>query len=86
MKLKQRLIRMGSNAPLNFRRVIIGAMIFFGGAGMLMWAEGATHLPPLKQELVALLALAMIGIGALLSLLGYLGLSVFRILKFWDDK
>ena len=26
---------------------------------MLMWAEGATHLEPLRQELMALLALVM---------------------------
>jgi len=86
MKLKQRLIRMSENSPQNFRRVVIGTLIFFGGAGMLMWAEGATHLEPLRQELMALLALVMIGIGASLALLGYLGLSVFRIIKFLDDK
>lgn len=86
MKLKQRLMRMSENGPQNFRRVVVGTLIFFGGAGMLMWAEGAVHLDPLRQELMALLSLVMIGIGVCLSLLGYLGLSVFRIIKFLDDK
>ncbi len=86
MKLKQRLYKMADNAPQNFRRVVVGMMIFFAGAILLMWSEGATHLPPLRQELIALLALIVMGIGSLFALVGYLALSVFRIIKFLDDK
>ena len=82
MTLKQRLIRMSQNPRLNFKRVTIGTLIFFVGAGMLMWAEGANHLEPLRQELVALLSLITMGIGGALALLGYLGLSAFRIYRF----
>lgn len=82
MSLKKRLIKMSQNTQQNLRRVTIGTIIFFVGAGMLMWAEGATHLEPLRRELVALLSLATMGIGAMLGLLGYLGLSAFRIYRF----
>ncbi|WP_417597155.1 hypothetical protein [Oceanospirillum sp.] len=82
MSLKQRLIKMSQDTRLNLRRVTIGTIIFFVGAGMLMWAEGATHLEPLRRELVALLSLITMGIGAMLGLLGYLGLSAFRIYRF----
>lgn len=82
MALKKRLIKMSKDTRLNFKRVTIGTLIFFVGAGMLLWAEGATHLDPLRQEIVALLSLITMGIGALLGLLGYLGLSAFRIYRF----
>ncbi|MDX1319589.1 MAG: hypothetical protein R3207_05380 [Oceanospirillum sp.] len=82
MSLKQRLIKMSQDTRQNLRRVTIGTIIFFVGAGMLMFAEGATHLEPLRRELVALLSLITMGIGAALGLLGYLGLSAFRIYRF----
>jgi len=70
MSLKKRLIKMSQDTRQNFRRVTIGTIIFFVGAGMLMWAEGATHLDPLRQEIIALLSLITMGIGASLGLLG----------------
>lgn len=82
MSLKKRLIKLSQDTRLNLRRVTIGTIIFFVGAGMLMWAEGATHLEPLRRELVALLSLITMAIGACLGLLGYLGLSAFRIYRF----
>lgn len=82
MSLKTRLIKMSQNTRQNLRRVTVGTIIFFVGAGLLMWAEGATHLAALRRELVALLSLITMGIGASLSLLGYLGLSAFRIYRF----
>jgi hypothetical protein len=86
MKLKKHLIKMAKNSTQNLKRVIAGMVIFFAGAAGLIWSEGATHLEPLHQELVALLALAVMGVGALIALVGYLALSVFRIIKFLDDK
>jgi len=82
MSLKKRLITLSEDPRLNLKRVTVGTIIFFVGAGMLLWAEGATHLDPLRQELVALLSLITMGIGASLGLLGYLGLSAFRIYRF----
>ena len=82
MDVKKRLIKLAEDPRLNLKRVTVGTIIFFVGAGMLLWAEGATHLDPLRQELVALLSLITMGIGASLGLLGYLGLSAFRIYRF----
>lgn len=82
MSLKQRLNDMAQNTRQNLRRVTVGTIIFFVGAGLLMWAEGATHLEDLRRELLALLSLITMAIGAALALLGYLGLSAFRIYRF----
>lgn len=82
MSIKQRLIKISQNTRQNLRRVTVGTIIFFVGAGLLMWAEGAEHLEPLRRELVALMALLVMAIGGALGLLGYLGLSAFRIYRF----
>ncbi|MCY0964879.1 hypothetical protein [Parathalassolituus penaei] len=57
-----------------------GTLLFFIGMGILYFANSRLT-PSLGQELVALLALAIAGMGALLAAIGYIALSLLRILR-----
>lgn len=69
-----------NNPQRQLQLFALGAVLFFIGAGCLVGAEH--YIPPsVKQELIALLGLALLVIGALIAACGYLALSVLRLLK-----
>ncbi|WP_370314814.1 hypothetical protein [Thalassolituus sp.] len=61
-------------------RFAIGATLFFGGAGGMLYAEHLI-LPSLQQEIVALIALLISGAGALAAASGYIMLLLIRIFR-----
>lgn len=70
-----------SGTPRQHMAIFIsGAMIFFVGMALLYFANSRLQ-PSLGQELVALLALAIAGMGALLAAIGYIALSLLRVLR-----
>lgn len=59
---------------------VSGCLLFFIGMGILYFAN-IRLTPSLGQELVALLALVVAAIGALLAAIGYIALSLIRVLR-----
>ena len=62
------------------RRFVVGATLFFGGLGIVLYAE-QTLLASLGQELLAAAGLVLAVLGGLTALLGYIALSFSRIFK-----
>lgn len=82
--LKNRLRRQAENPRGNLRTLMSGALLFFTGLGGVMMAQYS--LPAgLKAEILALTGLILLGLGSILALYGYLGLSLLRIWHFLDD-
>lgn len=65
----------------NLRLFIMGAALFFGGLGIVLYAEQRL-LASLTQELLAAGGILFAAVGAVLAALGYLALSFLRILRF----
>ncbi|MCF7981596.1 MAG: hypothetical protein K9K86_06395 [Pseudomonadales bacterium] len=76
------LHRRGENQKQNFLLLIIGAGTFFFGAGIIIWADNSIA-PSVEQEIIALAGTLLSLTGVLTALLGYLGLSLFRLIKFF---
>ena len=84
-RFKHWLLKRADNHKDNLQLLIIGAGIFFSGAGIIVWANQA--LPSsIKQELLALTGFALLIGGGITALLGYLGLSILRLIRFFNDK
>ena len=83
-RIKGWLLKRAEDHKGNLRLLIIGAGIFFSGAGIIVWAN---HVLPssLEQELIALAGSLMILGGGGTALVGYLGLSILRLFKFFND-
>lgn len=84
-RLKNWLSKRAEDHKGNLQLLIIGAGIFFSGAGIIVWAN---HVLPssLEQELIALAGMLLIFAGGGTALVGYLGLSILRLIKFFTDK
>lgn len=83
-RFKGWLIKRADDHRGNLQLLIIGAGIFFAGAGIIVWAN---HVLPssLEQELIALAGMLLILGGGGTALIGYLGLSILRLIKFFND-
>lgn len=83
-RLKVWLLKRAANPRANLLLLIIGAGIFFIGAATIVWAD---HNMPvsLKQELVGLAGMVMVVGGGVTALTGYIGLSILRLFKFFND-
>lgn len=83
-RLKVWILKRAANPRANLRLLIIGAGIFFIGAATIVWAD---HNMPvsLKQELVGLGGMVLVVGGGATALTGYLGLSILRLFKFFND-
>lgn len=79
-RFNQALLKRAEKQEENFRLFAIGACVFFLGLGMILLTEQA-YTPSLQQELLALLGLLLVAIGAGCAALGYIGLSFLRILR-----
>lgn len=64
----------------NLGLFVAGAVVFFAGGG-LIYVANLRMSPSLLQELVALTGLLTAIGGAITAAMGYIGLSVFRIIR-----
>jgi len=83
-RLKSWLLKRAENHRANLQLLVIGAAIFFIGAGIIVWAD---HNIPvsLKQELTGLGGMVLLVGGGITALAGYLSLSILRLVKFFND-
>lgn len=83
--LPKKLRGRGQNQKSNLLWFLSGAGLFFSGAALIVFAEQA--LPSsVKQELIAAAGLLLLIIGGGSALIGYLGMSLFRLITFFTDK
>lgn len=80
-KLNLWLKKRADNPQQNLLMLGIGFVVFFAGILLLGIAEYALK-SSLAQEILALLGLIIIGVGIILAAIGYLSLSVLRVLRF----
>lgn len=80
-KLSLWLKKRAENPQQNLLLLGIGFVVFFAGILLLGIAEYALK-SSLAQEILALLGLIIIGVGIILAAIGYLSLSVLRVLRF----
>jgi len=82
--LKSWLLKRAENHHANLLLLIIGASVFFSGIGIIFWAD---HYMPvsMKQELAGLGGMVLVVGGGITALVGYLGLSILRLFKFFND-
>ena len=83
-KLKHWLYHRADNPRQNLALLGIGFVIFFVGGLVLGAAEFALK-SSITQEILALLGLIILSVGIILAAIGYLSLSVLRILRFISD-
>jgi len=74
-------------APMqqSFQQFKLGAMLFFTGLVGLYIAQTAMS-DSLQQELLALGAIAMAGLGFLIAMLAQIRMLISRLLNFYLDK
>ncbi|MGB0205495.1 MAG: hypothetical protein ACPF9K_10665 [Neptuniibacter sp.] len=80
-KLNQWLRKRAENPQQNLLLLGIGFVVFFAGVLLLGFAEFALK-SSVSQEILALIGLIIIGVGIILAAIGYLSLSVLRVLRF----
>ncbi|BBB31071.1 hypothetical protein [Neptunomonas japonica] len=78
---KRRLIKQADNYQQNLILLISGFGLCMLGILLITIAEFLFG-QSLQQELVALLGMALIAIGVLLALAGYISLSILRVFRF----
>lgn len=81
LRIKAMLLRQTDNPRRNLNWVISGAILFFCGMGLVFYAEKQLS-SSVAQELIALVGLACLLIGAILAASGYISLSLLRIFRF----
>lgn len=84
---KRRLIKQADNYQQNLILLISGFGLCMLGILLITIAEFLFG-QSLQQELVALLGMALVAIGVLLALTGYISLSILRVFRFLisDEK
>lgn len=75
----------GQNQKNNLLWFLWGAGLFFSGAALIVFAEQAMP-SSIKQELIATAGLLLLITGGVSALIGYLGMSLFRLIAFFTDK
>ncbi|MAY43252.1 MULTISPECIES: hypothetical protein [unclassified Neptuniibacter] len=83
-KLKQWLYRRADNPRQNLVILGIGFVTFFIGLLILGAAEFAFK-SSVSQEILGLIGLIILSVGIILAAIGYLSLSVLRIIRFISD-
>lgn len=83
-QLKSWLLEQAEQPRRNLRLVLSGALLFFAGLVLVYYAESYLS-SSIKQELTALVGLLCMSGGAILAAIGYLSLSILRILRFIDN-
>ena len=83
--LRSWLLKRAENHRANLLLLIIGAGVFFSGVGIIFWAD--TYMPvSMQQELAGLAGMVLVVGGGITALIGYLGLSLLRLFKFFNDE
>lgn len=83
-RFQQWLAHQTDDPRRNLNRVLAGATVFFIGLALIYYAEKA--LPSsLAQEITALGGLACLVGGGILAAIGYLSLSLLRIIRFLSN-
>ncbi len=80
-KLKQWLLHRADQQADNVWIFTVGAVLFFLGMGIMLYAEHALA-PSIGQEIIVLVGLVLAVLGGLAALVGYLSLSLLRFLRF----
>ncbi|WP_067986888.1 hypothetical protein [Neptuniibacter pectenicola] len=83
-KLKRWLYRRADNPKQNLILLGSGFVIFFFGVLILGTAEFVLK-SSLSQEILALIGLIILSAGIILAAIGYISLSVLRIIRFISD-
>lgn len=72
--------RQGDNQQQNVWIFTCGAVIFFIGMGLILFADNSLA-PSIAQELIALLGLLLSILGGIAAAFGYISLSVLRFFR-----
>lgn len=79
------LCKRGENQRRNLTLLLTGAGLLFSGGAIIIWAD--SYLPSsVEQELIALFGTLLAIAGIATALFGYLGLSLLRLFRFFQDK
>ncbi|MFT5722504.1 MAG: putative membrane protein [Motiliproteus sp.] len=84
-RLKAFLLRQSNDPRRNLNWVLVGALLFFIGLGLIFYAEKQLF-SSLHQELTAVLGLLSMSFGGILAASGYISLSILRIFRFINDE
>lgn len=80
----QKLLKRAEDPRKNLLMFGAGTLMFFAGCGLLIWAN--QKIPDsLTQEWIALAGLAIAALGALIASVGYISLSLLRIIRFMQS-
>lgn len=79
--LRQWLLHRADQQADNVWIFTVGAVVFFMGMGIILYAENALA-PSIGQEIIGLLGFVLATLGGLAALVGYLSLSLLRFLRF----
>ncbi|GAB1268632.1 hypothetical protein NBRC116493_18850 [Aurantivibrio infirmus] len=74
-----------NSADLSFKQFKLGASIFFLGF-VLLYCANVLIVPSLKQELMALLSISLIGLGFLLAVVAEVRFLLYRGIQFFTEK
>jgi len=69
----------------NFALLVKGSYLFALGMMVMVWTNKLAE-PSLQAELITLAGLIVLIFGIIVSLRGYMALSVFRILRYFLDE
>ncbi|MCV6589786.1 MAG: hypothetical protein OIF57_12245 [Marinobacterium sp.] len=83
-RLRHTLLARADRPRENFRLMMAGFITFMVG-GALVAGSGLLLNASLLQELLAAVGLIMMGGGIILAALGYISLSLLRLLRFFID-
>lgn len=83
-KLRNWLYRRADNPKQNLAILGVGFVVFFVGLLILGTAEFALQ-SSIAQEILGLVGLIILSTGIILAAIGYLSLSVLRIIRFISD-
>lgn len=86
MTIRQWLHHRARNPRQNFTLLLVGFALFTLGFVLVVSAQHALSSSGLLSELVALAGLIVIGAGIIIAAIGYLSLSLLRIISFLDNK
>lgn len=78
-------LRLGNNPKLAFARLLQGILVFLFGALILIISDRVLT-NSLQQEMIALLGVIIAGIGVIMTLVGYLSMSLLRLYHMINNK
>ena len=82
---KEWIIDQSERTGQNFTLLVKGSYLFALGMMVMVWTNKLAE-PSLQAELITLAGLIVLIFGIIVSLRGYMALSVFRILRYFLDE